>query len=1165
MKSIGRVLLTGLGLFALLGILHAQLSFQAVQPIAEVAPDSIVQLTAEAQGLELISPEVLPRSGTFWVVSSNGFTAPYPCLPGDAILPVYAIADGIYLVDDSGGMVNPNLRLSPFQSRATSVESALEILAGSVAGLISQVQDTEFVRGMAMAFGMEEEMESDSPESFSSMFAVADTNALWLEITNVSSSTVFANLHNATNQVYAIWGTTNLLTTWRVEMELWPATNQTSVLPFTLLTLNLADLFLRAEDWTGKDSNSDGIPDWWAWKYFGNFNQSATNDFDGDSVNNGTEYTNNTDPNKISFTVRLGSQNFNTTNATGTFLVLGGVPSYSAVLVNDTNLNNAVWLPYDGNISMNLGATDGVYEVRFGLKGRAADSQITWLGTDMTLNRQTPQITLTSPTNGVVAQPYLQLQGFATSPLAKVTYDLNGQTNQLGFIIKHTLDTNTLTYTTDYFQCYDLLLNEGTNAIALHATDPAGNSFSTNLNVVLDYGAATNPVIKLTWPQNGLELCGSNFTVRGWTEDAASKIAATITTTNGVTNTITGVVERDGKLWAENLPLNDGINFVTLVVTNAAGFSSVTNFTVVKSDMVLELTSIDGDLWLPTVSVSGTISATNATVWVNGVQGTNYGDGTWRVDNVPVTEGGVASFDVNAIPAGEDDPAISKNAIKEDKLVMETAGWTFDYKGYLGPLWDEGWDGTRDKGNFTYTNGGVLKDHFEAWNTNNVSWYAHDTNIFIPAGDSSSIALEQGVMRLVNNHGIDSHWEKTSNVKMMFYTGGRGVAGQDVLIEATGSANEIWPVSTNVPYEEITIAALGKLDTNGLVRGAVPNGTPVDVTPETDRPFYSFTAGAIKYTLVARANSQWLGDITTPSPKFCVGQNITFSPYWIPHAPPYSDATANWTLPGTFVNTNSDPNCVAYYSEDASQLNRVQSRDHTLSTSCWYVKALQAGNAGVAMELVFTNGQKISLNRSGTFDVYRPRVPIFNFPAAGHGTPGVRATNGVLGLIDDEMSFSHIIHSDFPGVAGYTQVIDGEFSIASTGGTSPHLQFGVDSLDNVEFPQGTPPINHNGEPIFVDGPYVGLGTGHLLPIFDNYNDKFIKVNYNTYLLFKPDEGPGPNIFVPLKLVTWKINATATYVTSWTVTGNPPVTDPQSADCTTFPRWQNVFYNSFWGH
>ena len=296
-----------------------------------------------------------------------------------------------------------------------------------------------------------------------------------------------------------------------------------------------------------------------------------------------------------------------------------------------------------------------------------------------------------------------------------------------------------------------------------------------------------------------------------------------------------------------------------------------------------------------------------------------------------------------------------------------------------------------------------------------------------------------------------------------------------------------------------------------------------------------------------------------------MGQQITFVPHWVSYeptfstaAPPYSHATADWTLPGTslpgtFVNEQPcAATCDAYYDENANLLHQDSSTNSALSTVCWYVKNLNAGSVGLTMNLDF-NGQKVSIHTSGTFDVYRPTKINFIPPSGIDGTPVVRAGHRFLELRNHDMSFSHYIHSDFSGVAGYTQVINGEVSMSSTGGTSPDLQFGVNSLDTGEFPRGKTPINPDGNPIFYDAPGVALGTGNL--IYNNYNDKFIHVSYNTYLLFKPD-GSG-NIFVPLQLVTWNIDATAHYSTVWTTTGNP-VTDPANADCTTFPLWTNIF-------
>src|SRR5262249_52333054 len=139
------------------------------------------------------------------------------------------------------------------------------------------------------------------------------------------------NLHNATNQVYAIWGSTNLQADWRVEAELWP-TNET-VMPFTLPTWGRPSLFLRAQDWTGVDSNGDGIPDWWIWMYYADLSLNATNlDSQGNPLI--YDYTNHLDPNVIAF--RLSATNrYCQATAPLQIELLAGTPSYYAAWVND--------------------------------------------------------------------------------------------------------------------------------------------------------------------------------------------------------------------------------------------------------------------------------------------------------------------------------------------------------------------------------------------------------------------------------------------------------------------------------------------------------------------------------------------------------------------------------------------------------------------------------------------------------------------------------------------------------------------------------------------------------------------------------------------------------------------------------------------------------------
>ena len=97
---------------------------------------------------------------------------------------------------------------------------------------------------MASAMGMDVPSPGDGGSGdgsgYSPMFSGGtpiDTNGLWLQITNYDGNLAYVNLNNATDQVYAVWTTTNLLTGWQVEAELWPTTAQTNVLPFTVPTL----------------------------------------------------------------------------------------------------------------------------------------------------------------------------------------------------------------------------------------------------------------------------------------------------------------------------------------------------------------------------------------------------------------------------------------------------------------------------------------------------------------------------------------------------------------------------------------------------------------------------------------------------------------------------------------------------------------------------------------------------------------------------------------------------------------------------------------------------------------------------------------------------------------------------------------------------------------
>ncbi|MGD0253810.1 MAG: hypothetical protein ABSC01_14080 [Verrucomicrobiota bacterium] len=485
---------------------------------------------------------------------------------------------------------------------------------------------------LARAMGLE----SDADTSASTY--TFPTNGLWLEITGISNSVAWFNLHNATDMVYEVWSKTDLTTPdWNIEQEVWPGTNQ-DVMPFTVPELDRTNLFIWARDWTGVTENGNTTPDWWFWEYFGTVALSDTN---LDSTGTHTllyDYQNGIDPNVIQFSLQFTNYYVNTLNAPVQLNIFGGVPSYMAVLVNDTDQADAVWQPYtSSNIVATLGSADGTYTIFVGLRGLPPDATQTWRWASVTLYSDAPMLTITNPTTSIVSQSPIQLQGYASHPLESLSFDVSNATgvftNQTGFLTGQYYDTHLLAYTTNYFECSDIVLNNGTNVITLHATDWAGNT--ANVSFTLDYSPNTNPpVLNLVWPQDGTTISGSHFTLQAQVSDPTATVTASI---NG--NTVQGLVEQNGSVWVQNLSLNAGTNAVTLTASNAFGGVSVTNFNVIGNDVGLVINPLTGDqLNQSSVNVTGFIGdPIDDCVVVNGVRATVYDDGSWEADGVPVS------------------------------------------------------------------------------------------------------------------------------------------------------------------------------------------------------------------------------------------------------------------------------------------------------------------------------------------------------------------------------------------------------------------------------------------------------------------------------------------------------------------------------------------------
>jgi hypothetical protein len=411
-------------------------------------------------------------------------------------------------------------------------------------------------------------------------------------------------------------------------------------------------LFVRAEDWTGVDSNSDGVPDWWLWEYFGTLALNATN-LDGDGNTLLADYTNNVVPHTFSFTGITVTNNYVSTTTPAVQLAVTGYPYYVAVLVDDTNLNNAAWNTYSSStVAVNLGLTEGWHEVQIGLRGYAdAATNAVWQWKWLNLDYTSPQLAITQPASGTVSVPMIQVHGYASEALASITYDISNAagifTGQTGYLADEFWDANLLAFTTNYFQCYDVALTNGLNQIAVHVFDLAGNETTSNLNITVNYaGDTVAPALTLLWPTNGTPVSGASFTLQAQVDDYTATVTASFVDTNGVTNTVTALVERSGLVWA-GLPLTSGTNTFALTIADAAGNVTVTNLTVTRNDAGLTMNPLtDGQLNQSSVSVTGTVGDASYSVTVNGVAATVSSNLTWVADNVPVNLVDTASLEV---------------------------------------------------------------------------------------------------------------------------------------------------------------------------------------------------------------------------------------------------------------------------------------------------------------------------------------------------------------------------------------------------------------------------------------------------------------------------------------------------------------------------------------
>lgn len=1136
--------------------------------------------------LDPVNPTNVPTDGgTFFLMSdylsNNGsLGAPYPFLK-DTNDAVYSLNGSCFIVADVSFTNDDEL------------ENALSLLA--------QPQDAfsaALMGGTMSSSGMVMAMD---PGSDSPMFGgyAFDTTSLWLEITNVFDGIAYLNLHNATNQVYAIWSTTNLPGGWNVESEVWPTNSD--VMPFTELTLDRQNLFLLAEDWTGVTENGNTVPDWWFWM---NFGTTALFDTNLDSGGNTflMDYTNGIDPNVIQFSLQFTNTWFNTTTAHGSVVVSGGIPFYVATLVNDTNTADASWQPYSGtNVAVSLPASNGTYTVQVGLRGLSTNTVQSWLPILLTLRTNPPTLVFTNPPSPTVTAPMIQLQGAADEPLNQLTFAVSNAlgviTNQTGYVVDQFYDTNQLAFTSNYFQCYDINVTNGLNTITLQATDPAGNTTNRNISITLDYSGATPPVLSVVWPQNGTLISGNSFTFQGLVNDRTAIVMAQIVDTNGDTSTVQGLVERNGKIFVNNLPMSAGTNILTVATTNAAGLSTITNLTLIQSSVTITVDPLSSDQANQSaVSVTGTISDPSGDVCIQ-VNGTNayYLDdlGDWEADNVPVSPAGTATFDVELYtndPVNIGSQIVTPPQPATVTVMTMANNWNSSYVD-ITPR-DEENNYYTSYLNWSYASGGSTFGYSSGQDGG--SYFSGNFNTPIPAGVGAlSFVAQNGYMAgtvysfTIQTNYFDlpyayyASYSYQAHTEMMIVPPDQqapgGTASYLVLSSAMTYTNIDDATSGNpgevpVPPTEIYVNGQQLLNTgitnaDGSVSGMTlvsgPSGAPVRLTTTADLASTAYQLQPLTLRIIATNNNM---DVTDQTNTVIVGEQINLlcrlsltNQYVVTNYPP---SDFQWTVPGYAIS-----NYVV--APDSSSAMVVNSFPLNSSNVAFY----WAGGASNLKVQCSATVHGTPLTAEATFNIVRPTASITT------RTRSVELGYNI-GLTHYAICFG--AHGDSPGILFSNAITmpQGDYNSGNTNYALEWVQVIAPNylatqtftnyLETQTFTNSDPHTYSQSATNVVLDTFYPYPFSPAFPYPDADDSPFITIDFPTeiaasvsqssemWLMFQPANGN----WVPLQTVNWSWSGAATNSgTGWVLTSTNWSANPTGVDAgTTYPVWTNNVTN-----
>jgi hypothetical protein len=185
-----------------------------------------------------------------------------------------------------------------------------------------------------------------------------DYTNFWLGLTTSGGQAVISIQNALSNLTYVILTSSVLdpnLADWGTNQTILASNSDIAFQPFNPGPGAL--FFDAALAWS---TTTNGLPDWWQMKYFGNLLQPTNGCFDGDGTPDLQKYLNGADPNVITFQISFTNQYVNMAAVPLSLGILGGVPYNWAVLLDNTNFSGASWTPYtSSNITANMGTNQG--------------------------------------------------------------------------------------------------------------------------------------------------------------------------------------------------------------------------------------------------------------------------------------------------------------------------------------------------------------------------------------------------------------------------------------------------------------------------------------------------------------------------------------------------------------------------------------------------------------------------------------------------------------------------------------------------------------------------------------------------------------------------------------------------------------------------------------